>query len=694
MATKNLSATITIGGTLTAGLKGALGNVKTQLQGIGSEIGKMTKANKLLAADIRTYQRLGKGVDDLKAKYAAAVKSVDNLRLAQKRLADAQATRDRLVGRAGTISRIGAGATVAGGAILGSTIPGVNEAKHYQQEVARINALGIGKEETAKAVGFAKEMKTFGTSQVQNLELMRDAVSVFGNREHAEMVLPMLAKMKFANHAMFGSERGDENERQFMDMLKVIETRGGLKSQGEFNKQANIIQQVISATGGRVTATEWRNLIATGGIGAKGMSDEALYYTMEHLVQEQGGDKIGTGISALYSSLYQGRTTKRAAMNLDKYGLIGDKSKVKHDKAGQVSFMDPGALLGSQLFRKSQFEWMEQVLLPALAKKGVTNDDQIIDIIGSIVSNKKGADLLAAMFMQRQQIHKSDTLNRGADNIDQLTEGAKNSPAGKEADAEAKFADAKKNLGENILPLYTRALVAASDALVKFNQFTQDHPSLSNAMVVGVTAVGAALVILGPLLVVAGGLVSAYAATQLAMAARTAAATTAIEAQGVAAVATSSKLGTLAKGIGIVLAAANIGDYVAGKFGVGGKTLDQAQDDKNWSKATTWEKVQSSLPRAIENVGGFIGMTNIANEAAAQRIAKETEYMKGRDDAPPMAGSFAAGAAAPVQQNITNNITQLPGESADALAKRIAAQINQQTAVKSRSALTDGASTQ
>ena len=34
-------------------------------------------------------------------------------------------------------------------------------------------------------------MKTYGTSQVENLELMRDGMTVFADGHHAEMVSPL-----------------------------------------------------------------------------------------------------------------------------------------------------------------------------------------------------------------------------------------------------------------------------------------------------------------------------------------------------------------------------------------------------------------------------------------------------------------------------------------------------------------------
>jgi hypothetical protein len=695
MANKRLNTTITIGGTVSSTLRAAVGSTTSMMRDLGNSIRDLDKRQRLLGNSIQTFGKMGKSVDGLRQKYADTIQTIDKLRTAQKRLADAEAKHARINSRAGAVRNAGVGVTVAGGALVASAVPGVKEAKHYQTEQARVTALGMGAATNEQAFKFVKDMKTFGTSQLENMELMRDGLSVFADLHHAEMVAPLLSKMKFANKAVFGVERGEQQSQQFMDMLKVIETRGGLKSEAEFSKQANIIQQVISATGGRVSATEWRHMLATGGLAGKSMDSEALFYTFEHLVQEMGGDRAGTGLNSLYKSLYQGVAKKRSVLNLERFGLIGDKTKVKHDKAGQVSSMEPGALLGSDLFRANPFEWMEKVLLPQLAKKGITDEKQVIDTIGMIVSNSVGGSFLAEMYRQRENIHRARDRNKGAQNIDQLYGEGKNSASGKELEAEAKLADAKLKMGNEILPLYTAALEKGAEALKTFNEFAEKHGTLVKIAAVGITGLGAALVVLGPVLTVAAGGMSLYASLQLRTAAAAVASTTAITAQttaitaqGVAATTTGGALAAMAKRALAVLAVANVADYAAGKFGVGGKAINQSQDDANWNSMNWWQKIESGTARGIEGVGGFIGMSNMANEAQAKRIAKETEYLRANGQLPALRGAASTGAGAP---NINNefNITQQPGESQEQLARRIADMIKRDAAVQQRGSLTD-----
>src|SRR5450830_287470 len=429
----------------------------------------------------------------------------------QQRVTNATQHADKLRNKAGSLAMAGAGA-MATGAVMGApVVKGLNEAKHYQTEVGRVNALGLGDKVSAEAVAFARNMKTYGTSQLDNLQLMRDGMSAFADVHHAEMVAPTLAKMKFANHAFFGEEEGADNERKFMDMLKVIELRGGLESKEKFEAQANIVQKVIAATGGRVGPNEWLNMIKTGGIAAKGLKDDAFYYQMEPLVQEMSGNRVGTSLMSAYQNLYQGRTTKRSANKLDEFGLIGDKSKVRPDKVGQIAYLDPGALLGSDLFRDNQFEWMEKVLLPQLAKKGITEKNQVLDAIGSIFSNRTASSLYSQMYLQRAQIHKNEKLNRGAANIDQLDKLGRESAGGKELEAQSKLANLKLTMGEKILPLYAQGLELAISAITRLNGFMERNPATAKVMIASFTVLAGLLLVIGPIMLGIAALIGPYA---------------------------------------------------------------------------------------------------------------------------------------------------------------------------------------
>jgi hypothetical protein len=508
-----------------AGLKGKLNEQRAALQQAGISTrdlsGGQTRLNEQTRAATAT-------LDKQRAE-------LDRLNAAQKRAAAATEALQKRQALAAHVSIAGYGATHVGKGLLGAMHPAIDEAKQFQNEETRIRALGLGEAASQDAIKYAKAMKSYGTSTTENLTLMRDAMTVFADEHHAEMVTPLLAKMKFANKAMFGEQGGADHDKQFMDMLKVIELRGGLSSKEEFEKQANMVQKVLTATGGRVGADEWLQVIKTGGLAAKGVDSKAFYNTLEPLVQEMGGASVGTGMMSLYQNLYQGKTTKRAAENMDKLGLIGDYSKVKHDKAGQVSFMDPGALKGADLFQKDQFRWMKEVLLPQLASKGITGQKEVLDAIGSIVTNRKGSALLSQMYMQMSQIEKNAKLNDHADGIEEINAKAKETAAGKQEELVAKSHDAYLKVGNVALPIYTRALEIASKAMEKLANFAEQHPAITGAVIKIAVVFGGLLAAAGALAIGFGAIVGPFAMLQYGFAM--------VGVKGLSAVSMFSKLG-------------------------------------------------------------------------------------------------------------------------------------------------------
>lgn len=469
-------------------------------------------ATGLKSTDLAQHQ------EKLRNKIESANAAITRQQQHLKTLGLAQQQHQKYSSKVHNAAMYGTGAAMTGAGALYAMRKPIDESKRVDVEQNRIMSLGMGKEATEEALAYAHAMKTFGTSTLDNLTLVRDGVTAFADVHHAKMVAPMLAKMKFANEAMFGNEHGAENEKKFMDMLKVIEMRNGLKSEKAFSQQANMIQQVITATGGRVQAEEWLNLIKTGGIAAKGADNKAFYYTLEPLVQEMGGFRVGTAMMSAYQNLYQGRTTQRAARNLEKFGLIGDPSKVRHNKTGDLSYLDIGAIKEADLFKRDQFSWMEKVLLPSLAEKGITERGQVLDAIGAMFSNRTASMLFSNMYDQRENIHKNMRLNEGAYNIDQLNEQAKGSTTGKELEAKAKLHDAYLKFGTVILPVYTRAIEIATGALQHFTGWMERNPTLAKALGIGLLGIAASLVVIGGALVVFSPLILSMLSLRLLMA--------------------------------------------------------------------------------------------------------------------------------------------------------------------------------
>lgn len=336
-----LEATNTRLGDATARVKALSGSLRAfgpPSQQMTAELAKARQAASLLRAEqkqqTKGLQELrtrlsGAGIDtrnlsqherDLRSNMTATTTAVNDqmrkleaLGEREKRVGAARKSMQKMQGVAAGMAVGGYAAKSTGSHIFGDLHESLDQAKEYQREAMRIKALGLGDHASANAVKYASSLNTYGVSTNDNMVLMRDALSIFADEHHAQMVMPTLAKMKFANDSMFGAEDAHANEEKFMNMLKVIELRGGTKNEGTFKDEANMVQKVITATGGRVGGDEWRNFIQTGGVAAKQLRKDAFYYQMEPLIQEMGGHAVGTGLMSAYSNVYQGKTTVRAA---------------------------------------------------------------------------------------------------------------------------------------------------------------------------------------------------------------------------------------------------------------------------------------------------------------------------------------------------------------------------------------------
>ncbi|KGC06124.1 putative gp17 [Burkholderia multivorans] len=441
---------------------------------------------------------------------------LDAMNNRQQRIAAARTKMGAMRGAAAEMAIGGYAARATGQHILADLREPLAEAKKIQNERGRILGLGLGEHATQDAERYVRAMKTPGVAIADNMTLMRDAMSIFADEHHAQMVMPTLAKMKFANEAMFGADQGHENEEKFMNMLKVIELRGGTKSEAAFIKEANMVQQVLTATGGRVGGDEWRNFIQTGKVAAKQMRQDAFYYQMEPLIQEMGGHAAGTGVQAAYSNLMQGKTTVRAAKRLVELGLV-DKKSVEYNAIGNVKRIKPGALIGGNLFNASPFEWMEKVLLPKLKAKGITSDAKILEEFSTIMTNGNGANLFATMYMQREQIHKNERLNRGAYGIDQLHALGQQQTEGKELIALEKVRNLRTVIGEQVLPVYNRALELTTSVLERLLGFAKEYPKFTRAVATGAAGLGVLLAVLGTLTITLAAVLGPLAIVRFSM---------------------------------------------------------------------------------------------------------------------------------------------------------------------------------
>lgn len=387
--------------------------------------------------------------------------------------------------------------TLVGGGLLAVSAGGLKmlegplkEAAKYQTEMARIASLGLGNGVVAHADKFAMAANIIGNSATDMARSYGDALAVFKRADEADFVAPIMARLKFANQALYGDEGGGR-DAAMMGLLKTIEYRGGTTSAGAFRSQAEMSQKIVNASRGRVNGAAMLQAMKSGGILAKLLSNHAFYLDSEPLIQEMGGFRFGTGLNAVYSNIFQGRGSITAQQELYRLGLL-DRSKVQFNKLGMLKKALPGAFVGEDaMIQGGPLGLLNNVLLPAFARAGITNPTAIQNELGMIFSNSRAAALMGATFQQRSKIGMQAAANARAMGIDQTVGVAKGTLGGREADFTAKWHTLLLVLARNggLLDLATKGLIRLTDVLQRITTWAQQNPALTKFLVQGFAVV-------------------------------------------------------------------------------------------------------------------------------------------------------------------------------------------------------------
>lgn len=146
MASKTLKASVIIGGSLSSSFRGAMGDAKSGLQGIGTAIANVERRQRLMAQGIEQFGRIGRNVDGLRQRYAQLERQANSLRAAQERLARAT---ERVGNNADARAAVGgqlAGAVGLGAMVAAPVALTVGNASQFEREIQLIANTATAKE--------------------------------------------------------------------------------------------------------------------------------------------------------------------------------------------------------------------------------------------------------------------------------------------------------------------------------------------------------------------------------------------------------------------------------------------------------------------------------------------------------------------------------------------------------------------
>ncbi|EGP7686518.1 hypothetical protein I0M27_005541, partial [Salmonella enterica] len=198
---------------------------------------------------------------------------------------------------------------------------------------------------------------------------------------------------------------------------------------------------------------------------------------------------------------------------------LGLLSNATFSKTGHVKDF---TLKNQALYQSNPFAYLQQEILPAIHKKYPhANELQIRNILSSLVSNRKGQDLLLLMYREQANIEKQIKAGGEAYNVDQLVGEGEKTPYGKEIALQAKKQTLYKNIGDKIMPMYVWGLEKLDNALTWLGKFIDNHPQLAKFFLLTATGISLAAVAGGALTVAMAGLLGPLAVARYGFSALT-----------------------------------------------------------------------------------------------------------------------------------------------------------------------------
>ncbi|MDA8231700.1 MAG: hypothetical protein M0006_10210 [Magnetospirillum sp.] len=426
-------------------------------------------------------------------------------------------------------------------------------AKEYETAYGRFKSLNLGEAVNQDANKFAQGANLMGVTATELIGTMRTLSTIFGAGHYdiIKAVAPTLAQMQFANKAVFQGHGRAFDDKQMEDALKVIEMRGGWKSADDLKRQLDMIQHVMSGTGGMVMPSDMLGFLKTGGTAAKNLNDQAFYYGMEPLIQEMGGGRAGTGLMSGYQNLVLGKGTTAAAKELLRLHLV-DVAKVEFDKIGHVKRIKPGALKDGALYQSNPQAWLANDLLPTLAKDGIKIDRKVIEEISYLFGNRTGAMLVATMFQQSDKIAKNVATDMQAMGVADLIKLARRTPEGAEAALAASWMNLKIAAGESLIPIVIPALNDLASGLRHLGTWIEHHPVRFKYLVDGFAGLSTALAFGGAVFAATAAIKGLGLVFQLPGMLKIGSAAAGMEGISTAAAAATVALGPLTKALGVL----------------------------------------------------------------------------------------------------------------------------------------------
>ncbi|WP_159104012.1 hypothetical protein [Rhodopseudomonas sp. B29] len=282
----------------------------------------------------------------------------------------------------------------------------------------RMAASGMSEHEIAEAdeLAAATSKKYPALSQTSLMHMARNVRSIVGSYEEATKVLDPLAQLKVVALGAH-PEKAEEIEHDFDQLTKGMEIKGVTQNEEHFKHYMQGMAKAVNVFGDTLRPTDYYEMFKYGRQATNPLSDKFMLETAPTFAQEMGGSSTGKALSTFYGTVIGGKMKDVAAKEFVRLGLA-DNSKIVRTKTGAVKGLLPNGISQGQLAASDPYAWVNDVMLPAMARKGITDPKKIQDEIAVMFRDSTAAQLVSILASQQARIEKDWKLVHEAKGLD------------------------------------------------------------------------------------------------------------------------------------------------------------------------------------------------------------------------------------------------------------------------------------
>jgi len=394
-----------------------------------------------------------------------------------------------------TLAPVAATAGGAGGfhgvhSLIHNTVKAAAERAH---EAVRMDVSGMSENEIAESEKLSGELshRYKSLSQTTIMHSMRNMRAIVGTYEEAAKILDPVLKLRVAAQGAH-PEHAEELAEDFDKLVKGMEIKGVTMDPEKFRSYLQGMAKAINVFGDTLRPTDYYEMFKYGRQSTQNLSEKFMLETAPTLAQELGGSSAGKAMSSFYQAIVGGRIKEQSVKEMEKLGLINE-DKVVRTKTGSIKGLLPGGVKGADLAASDPYAWVNERLLPALTKHGITKPDEIQAVLATIFQQGTAAQMAAIFATQQARIEKDWALVHGAKGLEAADTFQAKDPFIAWAGVNEQFKNLLAIAGGPLAEPAAAGLNAIASALVALEDAATKHPVASAATLAGGTAAATAV---------------------------------------------------------------------------------------------------------------------------------------------------------------------------------------------------------